>query len=379
MRDIVVFIMPLGGGLFAKKATKSSGGAERQMYLFGRVLSKHGYIVKYCIKRSTTIEDVQDSQNVFSLPMRHFGGSIFWFPLDVLQLLIRLITLRPKWVVVRTAPQFALPVLLARIFDIRLIMWGQTSTSFDRVVRGEPLPWRLIRHWAIRKAKLCICQTQDQTRRLKQSFGRDGILIRNITISGDARSEDFSKVMVPRPYILWVGNATANKRADVVVELARMMKEHTFAVAMNPGDESIWKRVESAAAELPNLVFLGVIDSNKIDSYFAGCQLLVHTAIREGFPNVYLQAWQYGKPVVSVNIDPDSVLKEHGLGICAFADDSHLAKSSTELATELRSHIESLLLSDFRSIGVRCREYIARYHSVEVCVGKLISVIEKSS
>ena len=237
----------------------------------------------------------------------------------------------------------------------------------------------MIRHWAIRKAKLCICQTQDQTRRLKQAFGRDGILIRNITISGDARSEDFSKVRVPRPYILWVGNATANKRVDVVVELARMMKEHTFAVAMNPGDESIWKRVESAAAELPNLVFLGSVGIKEIDGYFAGCQMLVHTAIREGFPNVFLQAWQQGKPVVSANIDPDGVLHKYGLGMCAFADDSHLEKTSTELAKELKLRIGSLLLSNLHSMGARCREYVARYHSVKVCVGRLIEMIEKAS
>ncbi len=375
MHDIVVFIMPFGGGLFAQGTTKSSGGAERQMYLFGEVLSKHGYNVKFFVKRSPISTDVQDSSNVFSLPMRHLGGNILWFPVDVVQLLIRLIRLRPRWVVVKNAPQFTLPVLLARMFGVRLIMWGQTSTSFDRAVQGEPLPWRLIRHLAIRKARFCICQTQNQAHRLKMGFKRDGIVIRNITMAHGLMSEPPSNFIVAQPYILWVGNATANKRVDVVIELAKIMKEHTFVVVMNPGDESIWAMVANASVELSNLVFLGTMQNNEIDACFAGCQILVHTAIREGFPNVFLQAWQYGKPVVSINIDPDGVLRQYSLGACAFMDDSHLAKTPIELARVLRGHIESLLSSNPYSWSVRCREHVAQYHSAEVCAGKLIEVL----
>jgi glycosyltransferase involved in cell wall biosynthesis len=42
--------------------------------------------------------------------------------------------------------------------------------------------------------------------------------------------------------------------------------------------------------------------------------VLVCTSDREGFPNVFLQAWQAKCPVVSLTIDPDGVIEKYDIG-----------------------------------------------------------------
>ncbi len=50
-----------------------------------------------------------------------------------------------------------------------------------------------------------------------------------------------------------------------------------------------------------------------MDAYYASAKLLVHTSKSDSFPNVLLEAWRNETPVVST-VDPDGVIKRHGLG-----------------------------------------------------------------
>ncbi len=34
----------------------------------------------------------------------------------------------------------------------------------------------------------------------------------------------------------------------------------------------------------------------------------------EGFPNIFIEAWAYGIPVLSLNVDPGSIIKKERLG-----------------------------------------------------------------
>ena len=53
------------------------------------------------------------------------------------------------------------------------------------------------------------------------------------------------------------------------------------------------------AAELKNLDFRGFVRYEKTHELYWRSRLLIHTSLREGFPNVFLQAWECGTPVVS--------------------------------------------------------------------------------
>jgi len=43
---------------------------------------------------------------------------------------------------------------------------------------------------------------------------------------------------------------------------------------------------------------------------------VINTSNFEGFPNIFLEAWATGVPVISLNVDPGNVIKKRRLGIC---------------------------------------------------------------
>ena len=44
---------------------------------------------------------------------------------------------------------------------------------------------------------------------------------------------------------------------------------------------------------------------------------VVLTSRHEGMPNVFLEAWARGVPVLSLHFDPDGKIAKEGLGLCA--------------------------------------------------------------
>jgi len=48
--------------------------------------------------------------------------------------------------------------------------------------------------------------------------------------------------------------------------------------------------------------------------YKAFSKLLVNTSLIEGFSNTFIEAWLHGLPVITLEVDPDNLIKEHSLG-----------------------------------------------------------------
>jgi glycosyltransferase involved in cell wall biosynthesis len=78
------------------------------------------------------------------------------------------------------------------------------------------------------------------------------------------------------------------------------------------------------------------------------------TSENEGFPNVFLEAWSYGLPVIST-LDPDEVIAHKGIGRIATDDE------------ELSLAIRKLLASpeQWRSTSRRARYYYLKNHHAE--------------
>jgi glycosyltransferase involved in cell wall biosynthesis len=137
-----------------------------------------------------------------------------------------------------------------------------------------------------------------------------------------------------------------------------------FEVVGGParGQLAYYEAKRADAARCPNLAWRGPLPHADIDGVLAGALALVHTGVtlsgaptQEGFPNIYLEAWRNGLPVLTLHYDPDGVIARAGLG-CRCGTIERMAAELERLAADpaLRERIAS-----------SARGYVRREHDAD--------------
>jgi glycosyltransferase involved in cell wall biosynthesis len=167
--------------------------------------------------------------------------------------------------------------------------------------------------------------------------------------------------------VLWVGNIRHVKRADRVLALAAQLPEATIHMVGGPlpGEEALYEHIRREAARRPNLTFHGRMAYRDVSAMYARARLLVNTSEVEGFPNVYLQAWIHGVPVVSY-LDPDGVVRANGLG------------AVVESPLRMREEVLRLLGDPGALVeaSARCRAFMAREFAEERILAPYLAAFE---
>ena len=65
------------------------------------------------------------------------------------------------------------------------------------------------------------------------------------------------------------------------------------------------EEVDSAVEQIENLEVLGQLPHEQLLSLIDRAVAVVSTSAAEGMPNVFLEAWARGVPVLSLDYDPD--------------------------------------------------------------------------
>ena len=157
--------------------------------------------------------------------------------------------------------------------------------------------------------------------------------------------------------ILWAGALRPVKRPDLFIELARRFPEREFVMVGGSVSTSVpyAEATQEQARAVANLQLTGWLPNADVVRLISRASVVVNTSTVEGFPNVYLEAWNHGVPVVAFN-DVDGLLEHEGLGaLCSNLDD---------LEQKLRA-----LLDDpaaLRTAGQRARDLVARRFSPAV-------------
>jgi glycosyltransferase involved in cell wall biosynthesis len=226
---------------------------------------------------------------------------------------------------------------------------------FDRPDRSR---WgQALYRVALRRSRCVVVQTTQQLELARSGLGAGA---RVELIPSFAESTNASTPAPGPEAFLWAARVVEYKQPLRYVELARELPEARFwMVAPWTSDtpEALLEQLTDAADDTPNLELLAHQWREDLLELISRSVAVVVTSRHEGMPNVFLEAWARGVPVISLNFDPDRKLGSEGLGLFADGSWDEFVAAARKLWTEPELR---------RQIGDRGREYVARVHSPEV-------------
>jgi len=240
----------------------------------------------------------------------------------------------------------------------------------DAVVLSKPLfgsyslSRKIVDVLEIKRADVVVAQSNFQRRMLKERFGVESVVIKN-------------GLMIPRvdcekqnpPVVLWVASISSVKRPHLFVELAKFIPHACFEMVggKTKGEPQLYNEIVAAAQELPNLRFHGFVPYHHVNEYFKKASIFVNTSHIEGFPNTFIQAWMRYTPVVSLNVDPDGIIRNEKLGFCSGTFKQLVSDVITLLKDEKLRKI----------MGKNARKYVEREHDIRKTVKKYIKIFKE--
>ena len=216
---------------------------------------------------------------------------------------------------------------------------------------------RFLFEYGLKRVDRVFVQNSRQQELLAANYGRDdGVLVTNCYGAPAGAKPD------PQGYVLWVATVRAQKRPELLLEVAKRLPQYKFVMVgghdIGWNGEAYEQNIRTAAAALPNVEYKGFRPYAEADRLFDGARVVLNTSMYEGFPNTFLQAWARGVPTVAF-VDTRS-RDAHGKPVYDIAgdveeatrmvdrlmsDDAAFTQASRAVQTQFRAHhsLEALM------------------------------------
>ena len=201
----------------------------------------------------------------------------------------------------------------------------------------------IIHPWLRRNSDIVFVQHEGQKEILRQKH-ISSIVFKNLI--------DLTKIpVISNPVhddFVYVGWLDRRKGFAEFFELVEKSPMHTFKVIGPPRDKTGYFYYEKLKS-LPNVILLGGLSHSDTLYHIANSKALISTSPMEGFPNIFIEAWSCGIPVISLYFDPGGVIRREDLGYVA---EGNLEGMRAALNAERN-------LDEF---SVRSKYYVEKYH-----------------
>jgi glycosyltransferase involved in cell wall biosynthesis len=328
----------------AMKAKNAAGGAERQIWLLAQALASRGLDVVCCdFQTPEFAPQYINGIRFFHAGQRHYLTALLFcqnhLKFDICYFRGANHSLGPAVMYLKTKN-------IDSIYGI----------AFD----DDCTPYRALAHrryfWpayalGFSQSRRIFLQHAGQLRLLSRRLRRKAFLVPSIAGVGGPRRRS------AKDYIAWVGMLRRPKRPDRLIALAKFCPELRFVVAggitLHRTPPGYGEEIQSQLRGLPNVDYRDLVSPDEAEGIIAGASVLLSTSDREGFPNVFLQAWCHQVPVASWEVDPAGVISHHNLGIVT-PDLNKMAGQLRELVCRKDKNLEA---------GTRGAVYVAQNHS----------------
>lgn len=205
-----------------------------------------------------------------------------------------------------------------------------------------------------------ICQTNEQKKKLNKYLQVKSTVI---TSGYPIRA----RKSVKKQGILWVARAETWKQPELFIQLAKKFPQEKFTMICPPAENEpdYFKIIAAKAGKISNLKFIQFIPFKEIDAYFASAKIFISTSLSEGFPNTFIQAAKNMTPVISYQVNPDKIIDKYQIGFCAHG--------KNRLATLLKQLLKNQRLR--RQLAVNAYNYAKKYHDIKQTAAGIIANI----
>ena len=221
-------------------------------------------------------------------------------------------------------------------------------------------PNDLVYNYLLKKADYVILQHSGQKINRNSAKGKIAIFpnifdFSNIKVLEDTNNE----------YFIHVGTLNILKGSQNLYDLINALdKNISIVIVGQPTDkksENLYKKLQ----KLENVVLKGRVNHQDTIQLIANAKALINTSNFEGFPNIFLEAWANGVPVISQNVNPGNVFNKYNIGIYCEGDLNKMKKAIELFKKE--SFQKDKLIS-----------YVSNFHDFTLAGDRFLNIINNS-
>lgn len=344
---------------------EKGGGAERQQYLMGCELQDRGYDVSYIVGNFDQPEhEIIDDFEVWKMIPKSRG--ITSIPLRFTKLYQAIRAVNADMYYIRGHPlRFILTSSILNIFgkDYTYAVANDKNVGKIDGSLTQRIQKRLY-YFFMNQADVVTVQTKSQQRMLNDHHRIQANIVPNgysLPPTNDIKPAD------SRSHVLWVGSLNKNqKRPERFLKIAEELQNMKFVMIGTKSGSIQWdEKIQRKASKIDNVQYLDFVSPDEIHKYYQNASLLVNTSQYEGFPNVFLEAWRYETPVISMGIDVDNLIERTKIGI--------IVQKIDDAVTEIqRLHLSP---EQRELMGHKARMTVKEQFSIESTTDKLLNAM----
>ncbi len=345
-----------------------AGGAERQMVMIGRELNKSNFDFHYITKKDQKgtrknlelfngikiINLINNSKNKF----KNFIFS-FFYSHDLFFFLRYFFKLNYDIYHFRTAAKF----MGIWAFIVKILKKKNFIFTVSHLIYCRPDLFKSkLYEFGLKRADVVIVLANYMKEELYRNYGVNPIVINS---GHPIPNTPFKKIQPPM--ILWIGRLQSWKRPNLFLRIAKELQDlNSNFYIIGPGNY-YKNEIKDFSLTNNNFTYISGVTPVEDNLYYEHASLIINTSLFEGFPNSFIQAWLHETPVISLNVDPDSIISKHGLGY-------HAKGNIDNMILRIKDLIKNP--SKLKEIGKRSREYAIQNFNIIKTAEKHLRVYE---
>jgi glycosyltransferase involved in cell wall biosynthesis len=143
---------------------------------------------------------------------------------------------------------------------------------------------------------------------------------------------------------VYVGSLDKRKGFEDFFELVKRTPNHNYKVIGKVRDKT-GSRLYRQLGNFRNVRLMGKLSHSETMNEISRSKALISTSPMEGFPNIFIEAWACGVPVLSLYVDPGGVINREKLGYVAegsidrMIEEMNCVTSSEDFSNHSRTYV----------------------------------------